>query len=221
MAVMLRRRRPSGQPQTGPAADAPDGYRGAGAEAAHHKTRAGPQDLSLSAARPAIERPNHVWAADITYIPMGRGFLYLVAIIDWASRAVLAWRLSNTMDRASAWRRSRRRWRASASPRSSTPTKARSSPARPSPASAGRRHPHLDGRARPLDGQCVHRAGVALAQIRGRLSQGLCRRPRGPARHRRMDRFYNLRRPHQALGYRTPMAVWRVGLIGRYERPWI
>ena len=46
----------------------------------------------------AIERANHVWAADITYIPIGRGFLYLVAIIDWASRAVLAWRLSNTMD---------------------------------------------------------------------------------------------------------------------------
>src|SRR6516165_5815044 len=45
-----------------------------------------------------IERVNHVWAADITYIPIGRGFLYLVAIIDWASRAILAWRLSNTMD---------------------------------------------------------------------------------------------------------------------------
>ena len=45
-----------------------------------------------------IERANHVWAADITYIPIGRGFLYRVAIIDWASRAVLAWRLSNTMD---------------------------------------------------------------------------------------------------------------------------
>src|SRR5580704_16895058 len=46
----------------------------------------------------AIVEPNHVWAADITYIPMAHGFLYLVAIIDWASRAVLAWRLSNTMD---------------------------------------------------------------------------------------------------------------------------
>ena len=46
----------------------------------------------------SIERPNQVWAADITYIPIGRGFLYLVAIIDWASRAVLSWRLSNTMD---------------------------------------------------------------------------------------------------------------------------
>jgi putative transposase len=47
-----------------------------------------------------IDRPNQVWAADITYIPLGRGFLYLVAILDWASRAVLAWRLSNTMDTA-------------------------------------------------------------------------------------------------------------------------
>ena len=45
-----------------------------------------------------IDRPNQVWAADITCIPIGRGFLYLVAVIDWASRAVLAWRLSNTMD---------------------------------------------------------------------------------------------------------------------------
>ena len=45
-----------------------------------------------------ITRPNHVWCADITYLPMRRGFLYLVAIMDWASRKVLAWRLSNTMD---------------------------------------------------------------------------------------------------------------------------
>ena len=44
-----------------------------------------------------IERPNQVWAADITYIPMPKGFLYLVAIMDWHSRKVLAWRLSNTM----------------------------------------------------------------------------------------------------------------------------
>ena len=45
-----------------------------------------------------IDRPNQVWCADITYIPMRRGFLYLVAIMDWHSRKVLAWRLSNTMD---------------------------------------------------------------------------------------------------------------------------
>lgn len=46
----------------------------------------------------AIDRPNHVWCADITYVPVQRGFLYLVAIMDWASRHVLAWRLSNTLD---------------------------------------------------------------------------------------------------------------------------
>ena len=45
-----------------------------------------------------IARPNQVWCADITYIPMRRGFLYLVAIMDWATRKVLSWRLSNTMD---------------------------------------------------------------------------------------------------------------------------
>jgi putative transposase len=45
-----------------------------------------------------VNRPNQVWCADITYIPVQRGFLYLVAIMDWATRHVLAWRLSNTMD---------------------------------------------------------------------------------------------------------------------------
>ena len=45
-----------------------------------------------------IDRPNQVWATDITYVPMHRGFMYLVAIIDWHSRKVLSWRVSNTMD---------------------------------------------------------------------------------------------------------------------------
>ena len=45
-----------------------------------------------------VDRPNQVWCTDITYIPMRQGFLYLVAIMDWASRKVLAWRLSNTME---------------------------------------------------------------------------------------------------------------------------
>jgi putative transposase len=45
-----------------------------------------------------IDRPNQVWCSDITYIPMRKGFLYLTAIMDWATRKVLAWRLSNTMD---------------------------------------------------------------------------------------------------------------------------
>jgi len=45
-----------------------------------------------------IDRPNQVWCADITYLPMRRGFLYLVAVMDWATRKVLAWRVSNTLD---------------------------------------------------------------------------------------------------------------------------
>jgi putative transposase len=45
-----------------------------------------------------IERPNQVWAADITYVPMNHGFMYLVAVMDWYSRKILSWRVSNTMD---------------------------------------------------------------------------------------------------------------------------
>jgi putative transposase len=56
----------------------------------------------------AVTRPNQVWCADITYMPMRRGFLYLVAVMDWATRKVLSWRVSNTMDVefcAARWRR--------------------------------------------------------------------------------------------------------------------
>jgi putative transposase len=45
-----------------------------------------------------IDRPNQVWATDITYIPMANGYMYLVAVMDWYSRKVLSWRLANTMD---------------------------------------------------------------------------------------------------------------------------
>ena len=48
----------------------------------------------------AIARPNQVWAMDITYIPMARGFVYLAVALDWASRRVLSWRLSITMEAA-------------------------------------------------------------------------------------------------------------------------
>ena len=45
-----------------------------------------------------IQEPNRVWCADVMYIPMRRGFLYLIAVMDWYSRKVLSWRLSNTLD---------------------------------------------------------------------------------------------------------------------------
>jgi len=81
-----------------------------------------------------IDRPNQVWAADITYLPIGRGFLYLVAIIDWASRAVLAWRISNTMDSSFCLAALDDALARYAGRRSSTPTRVASSPVRPSPA---------------------------------------------------------------------------------------
>ena len=46
----------------------------------------------------SVERPNQVWATDICYIPMARGFMYLVAVMDWYSRRVLSWQISNTLD---------------------------------------------------------------------------------------------------------------------------
>ena len=88
-----------GQPQAGAAADAGDGDRGAGSAPRHEQSRARAQDIPLPAARPEDYRAEpRVGGRRHPYIPMACGFLYLVAIIDWASRAVLAWRLSNTND---------------------------------------------------------------------------------------------------------------------------
>ena len=94
------RRGLSDQPQARAATDAADGDRGARSEAEYQQTRARPQDLPPSVAGTCDRAGEPGLAADITYSPIGRGFLYLVAIINWASRAVLSWRLSITMDAA-------------------------------------------------------------------------------------------------------------------------
>lgn len=67
-------------------------------ETQHQRGKAGVQDLSLSAGRAAVDRPGQVWCTDITYLPMRRGFLYLVAFMDWFTRKVLAWRISNRLE---------------------------------------------------------------------------------------------------------------------------
>ena len=82
----------------------------------------------------AVVRPNQVWSTDITYIRLARGFAYLVAIIDWYSRRVLGWRISNAWMRRSASTVWKRRYAPTASRKSSTAIKARSSPAQPLPA---------------------------------------------------------------------------------------
>ena len=64
------------------------------------KAAPGHRSIPICSAGVNIAYHNHVWANDITYIPMAHGFLYLVTIIDWASKAVLSLRLSNTIDHA-------------------------------------------------------------------------------------------------------------------------
>ena len=118
-----------------------------------------------------IVEPNHVWAADVTYIPMACGFLYLVAIIDWASRAVLAWRLSNTNDAsfcAAALEEALLRF-GKASTSSAANFQYRSGlhfhrRGFRRQARGGRRR-DFDGRTRPFHGQHFHRTAVALHQV--------------------------------------------------------
>ena len=162
-----------------------------------------------------IERANHVWAADITYIPIGRGFLYLVAIIDWASRAVLAWRLSNTMDVSFCLAALEEALAKFGRPEIfNTDQGSQFTSAAFTGALAEAGVDDLHGRPRPLDGQRVHRAAVAVAQVRGRLPQGLRRRPGSARGIAEWIAFYNDRRPHQALADRAPMAVWREAVAG-------
>ena len=80
-----------------------------------------------------IDRPNQVWATDITYIPMARGFLYLVAIMDWYSRRVLSWRLSISMDSAFCLEALSEAVQTYGTPEISIPTRARSSQVRSLP----------------------------------------------------------------------------------------
>jgi transposase-like protein len=79
-----------------------------------------------------VDHSNQVWAADITYVPMSRGFMYIVAVMDWHSRKILSWRVPTPWTRIFVSRYSRRPWNDTDPPRSSTPTKAPSLPASPS-----------------------------------------------------------------------------------------
>ena len=138
----------------------------------------------------AIDRPNQVWAADITYIPIGRGFLYLVAVIDWASRAVLSWRLSNTMDVSfcvSALEEALARF---GKPEIfNTDQGSQFTSAAFTGVLERRRRQDLDGRARPLAGQRLRRTVVALAQARRHLPERLWRWSRGQSRGRCLVRL--------------------------------
>jgi hypothetical protein len=125
-----------------------------------------------------ILRPNHVWSTDITYIPMRSGFLYLVAVMDWFSRFVLSWELSNTMETSfclaaldSALRFGQ--------PEIWNSDQGRAVHLRRISGSAPEAW-HLDQHGWPWPSlrQCFHRAAVALAQVRTDLPRRLRHRPR-------------------------------------------
>lgn len=163
----------------------------------------------------AINRVDQVWAADITYIPLARGFLYLVAIMDWYSRYVLAWRLSNTMDVdfcvvALEEALSQGRPEIFNTDQGSQFT---------SEAFTGLLLEHgiqvsMDGKGRCMDNVFVERLWRSIkyeeVYLKAYQNGSEARAGIGEYLH-----LYNHERPHQALGYQTPRQVFEKGLTRR------
>jgi putative transposase len=155
-----------------------------------------------------ITRPNQVWAADITYIPMARGFLYLVAIIDWYSRYVLSWRLSNTLDAAFCVEVLEEALRKGRPEIFNTDQGSQFT----SETFTGLLEQHgvrisMDGKGSYNDNLFIERLWrtVKYEEVYLKAYQD--------GRDARIGlgnyfRFYNTERPHQALGYRTPAEVY-------------
>ena len=128
-----------------------------------------------------VERPNQVWATDITYIPMAKGFVYLTAVVDWFTRRVLTWRLSITMEAEFC---------VEALQESSGPLRQAGDPQYGSGLTVHVGRLHLGahrgrcqdqhGRQGVLAGQRLRRAALALDQIRGGLPPRLLHGRRGP-----------------------------------------
>jgi putative transposase len=158
----------------------------------------------------AIARIDQVWCADITYIPMARGFLYLVAIMDWASRAVLAWRLSNTLDAAFCVEALEEALARHGRPEIfNTDQGAQFTSA----AFTGRLEQlgiaiSMDGRGRWLDNVFVERLWRSLKYEEVHLKAYADGREARAGIGWWMS-FYNERRPHQALGNLAPMQFRR------------
>jgi len=163
-----------------------------------------------------IGRPNQVWAADITYIPVGRGFLYLVAVMDWASRAVLSWRLSNTMDVSFCVATLEEALLRFGKPQIFNTDQGSQFTSMAFTGTLERAgiQISMDGRGRWMDNVFIERLWRSLKHedvyLKGyadgrELHEGLAD----------WIAFYNDRRPHQALGHRAPMAVWRSGIAAR------
>jgi len=158
-----------------------------------------------------IERPDQVWSTDITYVPLASGFMYLAAVIDWYSRYVLAWRLSNTLDGSfclemleEALGRGR--------PEVFNTDQGVQFTAQ---AWTGRLEAagvavSMDGRGRCLDNVFVERLwrSVKYEDIYLWRYEDVAGLQRGLGRY---FGYYNEERPHQSLEYRTPAVVYREG----------
>ena len=163
-----------------------------------------------------ITEPNHVWACDITYIPMAHGFLYLVAVIDWASRAVLSWRLSNTMDSGFCVDALAEALQKHGKPRIfNTDQGAQfTSVAFTSKLAAAEIAISMDGRGRFLDNIFIERLWRSIKYEEVHLKAYADGREARAGIGRWID-FYNNRRPHQAMNNQRPMNVWREGMDNR------
>ncbi len=156
----------------------------------------------------SITRPNQVWAADITYLPMARGFLYLVAVMDWHSRYVLAWRLSNTLEVgfcAEALTEALGRGRPevfNTDQGSQFTSREFTQVLEDSGVKIS-----MDGKGRYADNIFVERLWRTVkyeeVYLKAYGNASEARRELGE-----YFRFYNNRRPHQALCYRTPAEVF-------------
>jgi len=157
-----------------------------------------------------VTGPDQVWCADITYVPMARGFMYLVAVMDWWSRYVLAWRLSNTMESAfcvDAWEAALRVGRRAPLISNTDQGAQFTSPMFLDAVQSAGVEVSMDGRGRWLDNRFIERLwrsakyeDIYLQDYGDGLSAG-----RGLAHW--FD-GYNAERPHQALGYATPAEVY-------------
>ena len=157
-----------------------------------------------------ISRVNQVWATDITYIPLERGFAYLVAIIDWYSRRVLSWRLSNTLDSSFCIEALDE-----ALMRFDKPEIFNTDQGAQFTADAFTRvlrgagiRISMDGKGRCLDNVFVERLWRSLKyeEVYLHAYRDLIEARAGIARY---IEFYNFERPHQALGYQTPNRFYR------------
>lgn len=162
-----------------------------------------------------VQRPNQVWSTDITYIRLARGFVYLVAIIDWYSRRVLAWRVSNSMDTTFCVDCLQEALAQHGCPEvfNSDQGSQFTSHAFTDVLKRAGVAISMDGRGRALDNIFVERLWRSLKYediyLKGygtvaELTLGLME----------YFVFYNGERPHQALGNRTPDGVYAVGIGG-------